>query len=67
MRARAKRDPVPFKVQVNYRSGNSVVMSVNSFRVTRGEDEVSVTYESAGFPKPLLFSLDDVESIWQIG
>lgn len=58
-----------FKIQVNYKSGQSVVLDgVTKFRVTVKGDVRSFDWEidSKGKMVPLFFNADEVESVWEL-
>ncbi|OMC55421.1 hypothetical protein A5747_13610 [Mycobacterium sp. IS-836] len=52
-------------VQINYRSGKSMVVSCESFKFKyNGSGLTSAEWEGMN-PDPLYLNLDDIESIWQ--
>lgn len=54
------------KVQINYQSGRSVVITCRDFTVNRrGSKIASVEWENAK-PDALHMGIDDIESIWQL-
>lgn len=54
------------KVQINYRSGISMVIECTDFTITRGITGLkSYEWENAE-PNPILIGADDIESVWQL-
>ncbi|AWH14482.1 hypothetical protein HWB60_gp087 [Mycobacterium phage TChen] len=52
------------KIQINYKSGTSIVAKADEFTVKRDEYGVK-SYEWTNMvPRPLDFNADDVESVW---
>ena len=51
-----------YNIRVNYKSGKSEEFECYSFKNSPNE----VSWEAAGFPAPLRFGVDNVESIWQV-
>ncbi len=64
-----KEKETVFKVQINYKTGKSVIMTVTNMGVivsgTGKLEEVKYSIPS-GCMLPLHFGINDVESIWQL-
>ena len=56
------------RVQINYKSGISVITEVDSLSVTRsvtGAGLASITGDEMR-PRPLYFGIDAIESVWEL-
>jgi hypothetical protein len=54
------------RVQINYKSGLSMVVEVDEFEITRRAiGDLSVSWVAAQ-PRPLLLGIDDIESVWEL-
>ncbi|AFL47999.1 hypothetical protein AVANI_95 [Mycobacterium phage Avani] len=54
------------KIQINYKSGTSIVAKVEQFTVKRDKYGVK-SYEWTNMaPRPLDFNADEVESVWEL-
>lgn len=51
------------RVQINYKSGTSLVFECDSFRI-KGTGR-SFEWENA-VPRPLLLGADEIESVWEL-
>jgi hypothetical protein len=54
------------KVQINYKSGQSVVVKCSSFKFVRKGSDMTVEWSNDAKPRPLLIGVDDIESIWEL-
>jgi hypothetical protein len=55
------------RVQINYKSGLSMVVEVQEFTVLRNKLNGQKSYEWVDMsPDPLLLGVDDIESIWEL-
>ena len=55
------------KIQINYKSGQSMTVTVEEFAVSRNSvnGELKVTWKSMQ-PATLMLGVDDIESVWQL-
>lgn len=54
------------KVQINYKSGTSMVVECEDFGLKRiGGDLTSVNWDSCK-PNPMFIGVDDIESVWEL-
>jgi hypothetical protein len=54
------------KVQINYKSGQSIIVKVEKLEVSRrGGTLDSIKWDGIA-PEPLFMGIDDIESIWQL-
>lgn len=53
------------KVQINYKSGISMVVKCDEFTIKRGGLGKSFEWENMS-PRPLLIGIEDVESVWEL-
>ena len=56
------------RVQINYKSGQSVVIDCNDFKVSWSQvtGEVTKLTWSDASPNPLMAGLSSIESIWEL-
>ncbi|MBB3752694.1 hypothetical protein FHT44_005206 [Mycolicibacterium sp. BK634] len=54
------------KVQINYKSGRSIVIKCEDFKATRVGSDLRKVEWRAAVPDPLFIGLDDIESIWEL-
>lgn len=52
------------RVQINYKSGQSMVIEVDNFTINKGPG-LRAEWENAT-PRPLLLGVDEIESIWEL-
>lgn len=55
------------KIQINYKSGISMIMKCTTFDVTIAGERRDLKWTRVGGNRPLFMNVDDVESIYQIG
>ncbi len=56
-----------FKVQINYKSGISMITEVDSLKVTHGSNDEPISIIGEGMkPRPLNFNVNEIESVWQL-
>lgn len=54
------------RVQINYKSGLSMVIECDEFKITRsGSGPKSYAWADAN-PRPMLLGADDIESVWEL-
>jgi hypothetical protein len=53
------------KVQINYKSGLSMIMECDNFKISRVSSGISFEWEN-GIPNPMLIGVDDIESVWEL-
>lgn len=56
------------KIQINYVSGQSVVMEVEDFSVKKNNLGTEVTWKlnDESTMRPLLINVDAIESVWEV-
>jgi hypothetical protein len=54
------------KIQINYKSGQTITVSAEIFEVTTQGDKLSGIDWKEIKPYPLLMNLDAIESIWEL-
>lgn len=57
-----KETKTVYNIRVNYKSGKTEEFECYNFKHTRNE----VSWEGIGYPSPLWFGFENVESIWQV-
>lgn len=53
-----------FKLQINYKSGTSMVVKADTFRYERNTEGTRKVEWTGLEPAVVLFGIEDVESIW---
>jgi hypothetical protein len=55
------------RVQINYRSGISMVVECDEFTISRSKFNNAKSIEWAGAePDPMWLGIEDIESVWQL-